>query len=106
MHNDEDISFIEQVAEERAAEDPVFREMWAETKVGIALRQLRKQSGLSVDQVAEITGLSRAAVAWLERKPGAASLTRIRKYVGAVGGEFVLTGTGVREVRTKYGSES
>ena len=84
--SNEKISFIEQVAEDRAEVDPEFAVLWEEAKQEIELARLRKLSGLSQAEVAERMGVHQPTVARIEKRPSTASFGTIRKYLDAVGG--------------------
>lgn len=85
MSKDE-MSFIEQVAEDRAEVDPEFAVLWEEAKQEIELARLRKASGLSQAEVAKRMGVQQPAVARIEKRPSSVSFGSIRRYIEAVGG--------------------
>lgn len=87
MSNNE-LTFIEQVAEERAAQDPEFAKLWAEAKQELELAQLRKASGLTQSQIAERMGVQQPTVARIERKPSSVAFGTIQKYIAAIGGKL------------------
>ena len=83
-----ELNFIEQIAEERAATEPAFAELWTEGKQEIQLAKLRKESGLTQAEIAERMGVKQPTVARIERKPSSVAFGTIRKYILAVGGQI------------------
>jgi transcriptional regulator with XRE-family HTH domain len=57
----------------------------AEAKMGNAIRRLRKERNLTIDNIAETTGLSRAYISQIETNKASPSLPTIRKICSGLG---------------------
>lgn len=60
-------------------------------QLGPLLKAIRKQRGLTQDQLAERLGITRQAVGALERKPEAATFERLMRVWAILGVEVSLT---------------
>lgn len=76
---------------EESCKDPEFAAMWAEEELRIELAVMRQKAGLTQKQVAEKLGLPQPRIAEIERNPGRVSLSRLQKYMAAIGGKVSLT---------------
>jgi transcriptional regulator with XRE-family HTH domain len=81
---------------ERKLEDPSFREHFAAADrawdIALQLAALRKERGLTQQEVADLLGTKQQAVARLENPAYAGhSLSMIRKYVEALGATIDVT---------------
>jgi hypothetical protein len=85
------------------------KEYWDCRKVGVFLRRLREQQGLSLTDVSAKTGIDRAALSRLENS-GNPTMKTLFRYAEGVGMELEfegISGTTVRiRVRRRHRSES
>ncbi|HEY3964136.1 MAG TPA: helix-turn-helix transcriptional regulator [Planctomycetaceae bacterium] len=67
------------------------REYWSCRKVGLLLKQLREQQGLSLADLSSRTGMDRAALSRLENS-GNPTLKTLFRYAEGIGMEIVFEG--------------
>ncbi|MGV3616122.1 MAG: helix-turn-helix domain-containing protein [Fimbriimonas sp.] len=79
--------YLDELIEE-SCKDPSFAAKWAEEEVRIELAMMRQRAGLTQKQVADKLGLPQPRIAEIERHPGRVSLSRLQKYMKAIGGEI------------------
>lgn len=92
--------WLDEMIEEHIAIDPEFAVLWAEAEQRLALAKLRKESGKTQAEIAEIMGVTQPRVAEIERHPSKVSYGRIQKYMQAIGGKVELSL--VKEKRKGY----
>jgi predicted XRE-type DNA-binding protein len=94
--------WLEKIIEEERDRDPAFAIEWAKAEQRLHLAKLRKDSGKTQAQIAEIMGVTQPRVAEIERHPDRVSFARIQKYMQAIGGTIELKL--VRETESNYNS--
>lgn len=92
--------WLDEMIEEQIKEDPDFAIEWAKAEQRLHLAKLRKDSGKTQAQIAEIMGVTQPRVAEIERHPDRVSFARIQKYMQAIGGTVELKL--VRETELDY----
>lgn len=85
------MDWLDEVIEERKKTDKAFEAAWPEAEERVRLATLRKRSGLTQAQVAEIMGVSQPRVAEIERHPYRVSYGRVRRYLEAIGASLEVT---------------
>jgi transcriptional regulator with XRE-family HTH domain len=85
-----DMDWIDELASERGAKDPVFAAANLRADLMLKLLPLRKQRGLTQEQVGQLLGIARAQVAAMETRPHKASLDRIAAYAHVLGARLEL----------------
>ncbi len=94
--------WLDEMIDERIKEDPAFAIEWAKAEQRLHLAKLRKDSGKTQAQIAEIMGVTQPRVAEIERHPDRVSFARIQRYMQAIGGTIELKL--VRETESNYNS--
>jgi len=82
--------WIDEICAERAAIDPEFAAANLRADLVLRLLPLRKQQGLTQEQVASLMGIARAQVAAMETRPHKTSLDRIAAYARVLGARIEL----------------
>lgn len=84
------MDFLDEMIERHRAEDPEFAEAWAKVERRLNLALLRKNAGLTQQQVAEKMNVARPRVAEMERRPESVSLARMIAYADAIDADIVI----------------
>ncbi|MFM9873736.1 MAG: helix-turn-helix domain-containing protein [Fimbriimonadaceae bacterium] len=92
--------WLDEMIEERIQIEPEFAHEWAKAEQRLHLAQLRRESGKTQTQIAEIMGVTQPRVAEIERHPHRVSFARLQRYMHAIGGTVELKL--VREEQTTY----
>ncbi len=71
--------------EQRARSDARLKEM----KIGMLIAELREQSGMTQQEIADKLGITQPSISQMEAGQEI-QLTTLRKLIGALGGEVVL----------------
>jgi|GEM_PF-3229547 len=100
--NSSEKDWLDEMIDERIKIDPEFANEWAKAEQRLRLVQLRKESGKTQTQIAEIMGVTQPRVAEIERHPDRVSFARLQKYMHAIGGTIELKL--VREEKSTYES--
>lgn len=83
------MSNLQQYVEKRRHLDPEFAESldsgYAAFKIGVLLRQVREENGISQAEVARRMNLEQAAIEQIETQPQATSLQTLERYAETLG---------------------
>jgi len=88
------MSDLQQYVEKRRHLDPEFAEGldsgYAAFKVGVLLRQVREENGLSQAEVARRMNLEQAAIEQIETQPQSTSVYTLERYAEALGKTLLI----------------
>jgi DNA-binding XRE family transcriptional regulator len=90
--------FLDELIDERKANDPEFAAQWPAAELRIQLAMLRKKAGLTQSELAKKMNIAQPRIAEVERNPEKVAFGRILAYVQATGGQFSIS---PREGRAK-----
>lgn len=84
----EEMSWIDELIEERCRREPSFRAALDAEELRIQLIQMRQKSGLTQKEVAKRLGVSQPRVAEIEQLRNDPQISSIVKYARAIGAEL------------------
>jgi len=88
------MSDVDRMIRERTAESPGFAGMveqeLAELQIGLKIKELRKQNGLTQEELARLLQTTKSAVSRLENRSGGARLETLEKIAHVMGKELVV----------------
>lgn len=89
------MSDLKKYVEKRKARDPEFAANYdsgyLEIKIGVLLREARKEAGFTQEEVAKKLNTRRSAISRMENHAQDIRLSTLRKYAEAIGGKLHLS---------------
>jgi DNA-binding XRE family transcriptional regulator len=89
------VSDLKEYIDKRSAKDDVFMENWVEGyesfRVGVLLKQLRLETGLTQEALAERLGTRKPAISRIENHAEDIRLSTLERFAKALGKELVVT---------------